>query len=800
MTRAYIVTGLGYGDESKGSVTDYLARQASTLVVRHNGGPQAGHNVVTSDGKHHTFSQFGAGSLAGAKTFLSRFMLVNPLNMLLEAQHLMELGMPTVMPFVDENAIIVTPFHVAINRLLEQARGDKRHGSCGQGVGVTQQLALTRPEFTIKAKDLRADKLTARLEEVRRHLLDSAPWPAGEPNQQILADEDMAQYLAGRYLDWTLLANMVPSEYLATLAYGHEQLVFEGAQGVLLDQDHGFCLTPDTEVLTDQGWSNYQTIKAGETQVSCFDLTTGNYQFEAVQRVWRRNFEGDLVRLKTRGMDCLATPEHRVVMRNFLKVRGRPDEKSYRPGDWKFRPAADVPGQVQVPIGGAQAGTGISELTLEDLRIMGWVITDGCWHGYTRTKRSHVSILKIDQSLATVKRGVNISEEMRRVLSQIDETSCHKRPARANALANTGPSDSWYLGATLSGSLLRWLGQDIHRIPRVFLKKCSKEQLYALYQGLMEGDGTSDKHGWTKFYPGKNEELADEFQELCLRLGISTTKSWVPSLCQWHVSIADERLHHFLWKRPAERVHYSGEVWDITVPTGAFVVRRNGQVFVTGNSPYTTWSTCTHENALTLIREIDSGGGQTRRETQDESAAAGSNLGGGQATDEPQPRIAAPLDVTRLGVIRAVTTRHGPGPHPTEDADLTAAWDEPHNVTDQWQRGFRVGPLDLVAHRYAAVVCGGIDQVVVTHLDRSNRWKYCDSYETMDRIPLGRRGDLDNQKKLTKKLMEVSALLHDDVTENGLLEAVERELGAPVGIVSRGPTAEHKTILSKVSG
>lgn len=456
MTRAYIVTGLGYGDESKGSITDYLARQASTLVVRHNGGPQAGHNVVTSDGKHHTFSQFGAGSLAGAKTFLSRFMLVNPLNMLLEAQHLMELGMPTVMPFVDENAIIVTPFHVAINRLLEQARGDKRHGSCGQGVGVTQQLALTRPEFTIRAKDLRGDKLTGRLDEVRRHLLGSAPWPANEPNQQILADEDMAQYLAGRYLDWTLLANMVPSEYLATLAYQHEQVVFEGAQGVLLDE----------------------------------------------------------------------------------------------------------------------------------------------WYGF---------------------------------------------------------------------------------------------------------------------------------------------------------------------------------------------------------HPYTTWSTCTHENALTLIREIDSGGGQTGCETQGRSATSGPNLGGGQATDEPQPRIAAPLDVTRLGVIRAVTTRHGPGPHPTEDADLTAAWDEPHNVTDQWQRGFRVGPLDLVAHRYAAVVCGFLDQVVVTHLDRSNRWKYCDTYETMDRIPLGRRGDLDNQKKLTKKLMEVSAPLHD-VTENGLLEAVERELGAPVGIVSRGPTAEHKTILSKVSG
>ena len=121
----YIVTGLGYGDEGKGSTVDFLARRGdATLVVRHNGGPQAGHNVVTSDGKHHTFSQFGAGTLAGAETYLSEFMLINPGNMLREADHLVELGVSN--PFdtmhVDLNARIVTPFHVALNRLREDRK------------------------------------------------------------------------------------------------------------------------------------------------------------------------------------------------------------------------------------------------------------------------------------------------------------------------------------------------------------------------------------------------------------------------------------------------------------------------------------------------------------------------------------------------------------------------------------------------------------------------------------------------------------------------------------------------------
>lgn len=80
--RAYILAGLGYGDEGKGAWTDFLARTEPVhTVVRFNGGAQAGHNVITPDGRHHTFAQFGSGTFVrGVNTHLSRFMLVNPLR------------------------------------------------------------------------------------------------------------------------------------------------------------------------------------------------------------------------------------------------------------------------------------------------------------------------------------------------------------------------------------------------------------------------------------------------------------------------------------------------------------------------------------------------------------------------------------------------------------------------------------------------------------------------------------------------------------------------------------------------
>lgn len=247
MIRAYVVVGMAFGDEGKGSIVDYLVRRESaSTVVRFNGGAQAAHNVVCPEGRHHTFSQFGSGTLAGAKTFLSRFMCVDPLALVKEAEHLEAIGVkdPLGLVSIDEEALITTTFHRAANCLREALRGKNRHGSCGMGVGETVADALSAPEEAFRARDLRdPDLVRKRLQGVQERLQRAFP---KKPDINLIApailewdllnDPEAIDRIAKRFQDFVKLVDIVSSSHIDTLP---GVVVFEGAQGVLLDQAWG---------------------------------------------------------------------------------------------------------------------------------------------------------------------------------------------------------------------------------------------------------------------------------------------------------------------------------------------------------------------------------------------------------------------------------------------------------------------------------------------------------------------------------------------------------------------------------
>ncbi|HEX9034800.1 MAG TPA: adenylosuccinate synthetase [Streptosporangiaceae bacterium] len=247
-----IVVDLGYGDAGKGTVVDWLCARPGAepvrprTVIRFNGGAQAAHNVVTPDGRHHTFAQFGSGMFtAGVRTHLSRFMLVDPLALAAEAAHLAESGVRDALDrlTVDRDALLTTPYHRAANRARELARpAVERHGSCGMGIGETMRYALDSPADAPRAGDCDAPRTLARKLRLLRDWLaaelgDGGSGPeravAGDPLLPSIAD------LADAYRAFSSRVALVDGEYLRRLLHAGPA-VFEGAQGVLLDEWHGF--------------------------------------------------------------------------------------------------------------------------------------------------------------------------------------------------------------------------------------------------------------------------------------------------------------------------------------------------------------------------------------------------------------------------------------------------------------------------------------------------------------------------------------------------------------------------------
>lgn len=222
------VIGLAYGDEGKGFFTDYLcSRAVNPLVIRFSGGHQCGHMVVV-DGRRHVFSNFGSGTFRGVPTYWSHYCTVDPVGLLNELQVLEDvLKGSDVWPllYINERCPITTPYEITTNQALEDCN---HHGSCGVGFGET----LKREEnyYSLTFLDLFYPSVFAeKLSNIRMYYKDR--------HLNVNLDNFLECCNKIVHTDCIKKSRSIPTGNWPNV---YRDYIFEGSQGLMLDQHYGF--------------------------------------------------------------------------------------------------------------------------------------------------------------------------------------------------------------------------------------------------------------------------------------------------------------------------------------------------------------------------------------------------------------------------------------------------------------------------------------------------------------------------------------------------------------------------------
>lgn len=246
----YSVIGANFGDEGKGFIVNNLCKKLSSqeiniIVVRTNGGSQAGHTVENRC-KRHIFHHFGSGTLQLVDTYLSKEFIVNPIMFREEFIELNKIifSQSKLRELVHPEARVTTPYDMIMNQALESFRDNSRHGSCGLGINETI-VRNNDKHFKLVVKDLQDSKYVKYLlNQIKQNYIPERLKDLNiydnldDRNSYYLLDEDNS--IQNRFLEDCefFMKNIDIKDYQYLVSYLKEgHIIFENAQGLLLDKD-----------------------------------------------------------------------------------------------------------------------------------------------------------------------------------------------------------------------------------------------------------------------------------------------------------------------------------------------------------------------------------------------------------------------------------------------------------------------------------------------------------------------------------------------------------------------------------
>ena len=318
--------------------------------------------------------------------------------------------------------------------------------------------------------------------------------------------------------------------------------------------EHYACVDEETECLTDKGWLKWNELRKG-MNIATYNLERQKLCYQALEEVYGYDvLSTNLISIKHRSLDVLMTPNHR----NIVKLRsGREvvkEARELKTSD-KLRVSAKW-----------EDSEGIEPISDAMAELLGWYIAEG----YECKSSPSIEIYQNEGDKAEI---------IRVLLSQV-EAEWREASFTRQWRGRDSTSVAFRVNGFVAYRIRELCPQK--QFPNDVLK-WTQPLVRRMVIGLIKGDGYERLDGRVMFVQ-KDTKRADMFQALATKLGYSSTKSWKGRIWQIYLSNATHRVMRNTKSSLLKYISYSGKIWCPRTPNGTFVARRNGRVFITGNT------------------------------------------------------------------------------------------------------------------------------------------------------------------------------------------------------------------------
>jgi len=323
------------------------------------------------------------------------------------------------------------------------------------------------------------------------------------------------------------------------------------------------CVSDDTEILTPGGWKGYKELKKGDI-IRTYNLKTKKIEDQKTISIFKKNYKGIMYQLQNRIQDQLISPGHKVVRRKFNTDRCVLES---------IEDVLKLKSPFIIPVAGENINKE-ANISDEQIKLMAWIISEGTIDRSKKYRSCHR--VSIYQSM--IKNRKNYNE----IINLLKHFKLNYSKSRTSSLGQN--VERMRLNAESSRIIHQWFGskENIHFIPDCLLD-LSERQSRLFLTTYLKADGSEGcKISTTEM------KLLDNLQIIVVNSGYGfTVLKRNPTIGTKDIFVLRIIRHKETYISKVQKIDYEGIIWCPHTKNETIIARRNGKVFITGNTPFT---------------------------------------------------------------------------------------------------------------------------------------------------------------------------------------------------------------------